>query len=768
MYRRNEVLEYHGSEPKGKLEISATKPLVTPRELAMAYFPGVAEISHIVTEKPNAVYDYTSKENLIAVITNGSHVIGLGNIGALAAKSIMEGKCLLFKRFANVNAIDIEIAAQDPQEFVNVVANLEPSFGGICLEGLRAPDCFYIEEELTKRVSIPVLQSDQYGAAIIACAGLKNALLLQNKAIEDLKIVITGTGGEGLATARLLLAMGARKEGIMVVDSTGVLYKGRLQNMNPHKEQFVTETNRRTLAEALNGSDCFIGCSVGGIVTKNMVANMNDRPIIFCLAGPAPEIVYSLAKEARPDAIIGTRQSEFPNEFNNVLCIPYVFRGALDTRCSRFDPKLLIAAAEELAAIAREGGLADALPGALREEHRFGPEYIIPKPFDPRLPTRISEAVARAAVDAGVARVCPDFPTYRSKLSHFFSRSNVVMQQFITRAQKETMRILFPEGETQTILRACQAIVDNRIAQPVLLGSPQKISDLIRRYNLDLLEKVEIVDPSDPPNFEIYCQEVYELRKRKGLTFPDARDYLKNLNCLAMAMLNHGDVDGVISGQTTHYPETIRPALRILGLQKGVRLAASMYLVILKDRVKAFADTTINISPDAEDLAEIAMVTADSVRRLGVTPRLALLSFSSFGSSNHPQAAKVASAAAIVKTRRPDLEADGEIQADVALNSDLIRELYPFCRLTREANTLIFPDLGSANIAYKLMERIGSATVVGPILLGLRKPVGVLQRSCSVESVVNNTAVVCVKAQGLFERDTEQEKEFSLTDISAE
>jgi malate dehydrogenase (oxaloacetate-decarboxylating)(NADP+) len=766
MYRRNEVLEYHSSEPKGKLEISPTKPLVTPRELAMAYFPGVAEISHIVTETPNAVYDYSSKENLIAVITNGSHVTGLGNIGALAAKSVMEGKSLLFKRFANVNAIDIEVSTQDPQEFVTVVANLEPSFGGICLEGVRAPDCFYIGEELSKRMSIPVFHDDQYGTAIIVCAALSNALLLQNKSIDNLRIVIAGVGAGGLATARLLLYLGAKKEAITMVDSTGVLYAGRRQNMNPYKEQFVVETNRRTLAEALNGSDCFIGCSVGGVVSKNMVMNMNDRAIVFSLAGPAPEIAYSVAKEARPDAIIGTRQSDFPNEFNSVLCFPYVFRGALDTRCSSFHPKIMLAAAEDLAAIAREGGPPQALQGALREELRFGPEYIIPKPFDPRLATRISEAVARAAVDSGVARVSPDFPKYHSKLSHFFSRSNVVMQQFITRAQKQTMRILFPEGETQVILRACQVIVDTRIAHPVLLGSPQKIRDLIRQYNLDLLEKVEIVDPSDPPNFETYCQEVYELRKRKGLTFPDTRDYLKNLNCLGMAMLNHGDVDGVISGQTTHYPETIRPALRILGLQKGVRLAASMYLVILKDRVKAFADTTINISPDAEDLAEIAIVTADSVRRLGVTPRLALLSFSSFGSSNHPQAAKVASAAAIVKRRRPDLEADGEIQADVALNSDLIRELYPFCRLTREANTLIFPDLGSANIAYKLMERIGSATVVGPILLGFRKPVGVLQRSCSVESVVNNTAVICVKAQGLFEGEAEQDKQFSLTDIS--
>jgi malate dehydrogenase (oxaloacetate-decarboxylating)(NADP+) len=765
MYRRNEVLEYHGSEPKGKLEISATKPLVTPRDLSMAYFPGVAEISHIVTENPDAVYDYSSKENLIAVVTNGSHVIGLGNIGALAAKSVMEGKSLLFKRFANINAIDIEINTQDPQEFVNVVANLEPTFGGISLEGIRAPDCFYIEEALTKRMSIPVFHDDQYGTAIVVCAALINALILQKKAIEDLRIVISGTGAGGLATARLLLALGARKEGMVLIDSTGLLYAGRRENMNPYKERFVVETDRRTLSEALNGSDCFIGCSVGGIVSKNMLLNMRDRPIIFSLASPDPEISYPLAKEVRPDAIVGTRQAEWPNEFNNVLCAPYVVRGALDTRCNTIHTKLLLAAVTELAAIAREGGPSDVVRGALRDDYQFGPEYIVPKPFDPRLAARISEAVAKAAVESRVARVGPDFPKYHARLSHFFGKASVVMQQFITQAQKKRMRIVFPEGETQTILRACQVIVDNRIARPVLLGSPQKIKNLLRQYNLDLLEKIEIIDPLDPPNFEIYCQEIYELRKRKGLTFPDTRDFLRNPNRLGMAMLRHGDVDGVISGQTTHYPETIRPALTILGPRSNVRLAASMYMVILKNKAKFFADTTININPNAEDLAEIAIVTADAVRRLGVIPRIALLSFSNFGSSNHPLAAMVANAADILKRRRPDLEADGEIQADVALDTEHIRELYPFCRLTREANTLVFPDLGSANIAYKLMERIGSATIVGPILLGLQKPVGVLQRSCSVESVVNNTAVVCVKAQGLFEQEAAPEKEFQLTDI---
>jgi len=764
MYRRKEVLEYHGSEPKGKIEISAAKPLITPRDLSMAYFPGVAEISHIVAEKPDAVYDYSSKENLIAVVTNGSRVIGLGNIGALAAKAVMEGKSLLFKRFANINAIDIEVNTQDPQEFVNVVANLEPTFGGISLEAIRSPDCFYIEQELARRMSIPVFHDDQYGTAVVVCAALINALILQKKAIEDLRIVISGAGASGLATARLLLALGARREEILMADSAGVLYEGRRENMNPYKEQFSVKTDRRTLAEALKGSDCFIGCSVGGVVSRNMLTDMRERPVIFSLAGPDPEISYSLAKEARPDAIVGTRHAEWPNEFTNVLCSPYVLRGALDTRCKAIHPGLLLAAAAELAAIAREGGPPDVVPGALRENYQFGPEYIIPKPFDTRLAERISEAVAKAAVESKVARVSLDFPKYRTRLGNFFGKSNTVMQQFITQAQKKVMRIAFPEGETQTILRACQAIVDNGIAQPVLLGSPQKIGNLIKQHNLDLLEKVEIIDPSDPPNLEIYCREIYELRKRKGLTFQDTRDFLRNLNCLGMAMLRHGDVDGVISGQTTHYPETIRPALTLIGLREGVRLATSMYMVILKNKAKFFADTTINITPDAEDIAEIAIVTADAVRRLGIIPRIALLSFSNFGSSKHPLAAMVARAADIVKQRRPDLEADGEIQADVALDADQIRELYPFCRLTREANTLIFPDLDSANIAYKLMGRIGSATIVGPILLGLRKPVGVLQRSCSVESVVNNTAVVCVKAQGLFEREAEPGKEFHPTD----
>jgi malate dehydrogenase (oxaloacetate-decarboxylating)(NADP+) len=755
MIRRHESLDYHSRERRGKIEIAVTKPLLTQRDLGCAYVPGATEPCYLIAEDPDRAYDYTAKQNLIAVITDGSSVPTLGNIGALAAKPMMEGRSALFKRFADIDVFDLELDTQDPDEFIRTVRLLEPTFGAISLEDIESPKCFFIEEELRKHAQIPILHENQHGVAAASAAALINALTLQDKSFEDIRLVICGASAPGIGCAKLFRKLGVPPEHMLVTDSRGVLYPGRDGEMDPYRARFARETEARTLADAMKGADVLVGCSVGGVVTAKMVASMANRPIIFALASPDPEIPYHEARAVRDDLIMVTRRSDCPNEITNMLASPFIFRGALDVRAATINDEMMLAAARALAELAREG-----LPSELAEANGtaatgFGMEYILPKPLDQRILFHVAPAVAQAAIETGVARRELHREDYVRRLQRIVSKDPEVVKFFIQRAQTSLKRIAFPEGHNEGILKACQLIVDERIARPVLLGSRQVLEERFRSFDLDLRNHVEIVDATESPDFERYCELVFQKRKRRGLTLPDVRELLRSNNAFAMAMLAAGDVDGVVTGQTMHYAEAIRPALQMIGLREGAKRAAGMYMVILRNTVKFFADTTVNLEPDEEEIAEIAIVCADSVRELGVEPRVALLSFSNFGSTRHHLSAKMAKAAEIVRSLRPDLEVDGEMQANVALNGQLLKDLYPFCHLTGEANVLIFPSLEAGNIAYKLMERFGGAEVIGPILMGMGKPVTVLERACSVHSIVYNTTITAVKAQGGFEREAQ-------------
>jgi len=753
MIRRNESLEYHSKERRGKIEIAVTKPVLTERDLMCAYVPGATEPCHLIAENPDLAYEYTARQNLVAVVTDGSGVLSLGDIGALAAKPMMEGKSVLFKRFADVDAFDLELETRDPEEFIWAVRLLEPTFGAICLEDIASPKCFSIEEALRRQLRIPVFHDKQHGAATVVAAALLNALEVQEKKAEEIRLVISGTGPSGIGCAHLLLELGVRAENLLMVDDRGVLHQDREGDMNPYEVRFLRETDARTLADALEGADVFVGCSVGGLVTKQMVSSMAERPIIFALASPDPEISYHEARSARSDLVMATRRSDCPNEISNTLAFPFILRGALDVRATSINNEMMLAAARALAELARE-----ALPKELAEAYgeqvlHFGMEHILPKPLDRRILFRVAPAVAQAAVETGVARSELDSDRHQERLRRILSPAQQIVRVFIQKAQASPQRIVYPEGNIEEILRACQIVVDEGVARPVLLGPRKDIEDQFRSLDLDLRGRVEIIDPMESPDFGRYCELVLEKRSRRGLTLPDVRNLLRGRNYFAMAMLVAGDVDGAVTGQTMNYADAIRPALQIVGLREGVGRAAGMYMVISKNAVKFFADTTVNLEPDVETIAEVAIVCADSVRELGVEPRIALLSFSNFGSVRHPLATKMARATEMVRSLRPDLEIDGEMQANVALDRDLLRDLYPFCHLKGEANVLIFPSLDSGNIAYKLMERFGGAEVIGPILMGLKKPVTVLQRACGVNSIVHNTTITAVKALGGFEKD---------------
>jgi len=753
MIRRQESLDYHARERRGKLEIAVTKPILTQRDLMCAYMPGVTEPCHLIAENADRAYEYTAKQNLIAVITDGSAVLTLGDIGPLAAKPMMEGKSVLFKRFADIDAFDLELDTRDPEEFIWAVRLLEPTFGAICLEDIVSPKCFFIEEALRQQMRIPVFHDKQHGAATVVAAALINALEVQGKRAEDIRLVIAGTGPSGIGCANLLLELGVCVENVVMIDDRGVLHQDREGDMNPYEARFARETEARTLADAMEGADVFVGCSVGGLVTQKMVASMADRPVIFALASPDPEISYDEARSVRGDLIMATRRTDCPNEISNTLAFPFILRGALDVCATTINGEMMLAAARALAELARED-----LPKELAEAYgeqvmHFGPEHILPKPLDQRILFRLPPAVAQAAAETGVARRQLDPNQHRERLHRILSPAQQIVRAFIQKAQASPRRIVFPEGDNERILRACQIAVDEGIARPVLLGSKQVIEDHFRILDLDLRSRVEIIDPAESPDFGRYCELVLQKRSRRGLTLPDARNLLRGRNYFAMAMLVAGDVDGAVTGQTMHYADAIRPALQIVGLREGVKRAAGMYMVISKNTVKFFADTTVNLEPDAKTVAEVAIVCADSVRELGVEPRIALLSFSNFGSVRHPLAEKMARATEMVRSLRPDLEIDGEMQANVALDGDLLRDLYPFSHLKGEANVLIFPNLDAGNIAYKLMERFGGAEVIGPILMGIQRPVTVLQRACSVNSIVHNTTITAVKALGGFEKD---------------
>lgn len=746
MIRKQEALEYHSGGRRGKIEITPTKPTRTQRDLALAYSPGVAAPCLEIYADPENVFNYTIRGNLVAVVTNGTAVLGLGNIGPMAAKPVMEGKAVLFKRFADIDVFDLEVGSSDPDEMVRVVQALEPTFGGINLEDIKAPDCFYIEEKLRESMNIPVFHDDQHGTAIITAAALLNALEVADKDISKVRVVYNGAGAAGIACAELFADLGVRRENMIMCDSAGVIYKGREQGMNPYKARLASDTSLRTLADAMKGTDVFIGVSVAGVVTRKMVASMNERPIIMAMANPDPEITYEDAKAAQSDVIMATGRSDYPNMVNNVLGFPFIFRGALDVRARRFNEEMKIAAVHALANLAKRDVPDSVMRAYGIDRLRFGPEYIIPKPFDPRVLTWVSPAVAQAAMDSGVARIEIDMDEYRHQLASRLGRSHEVMGGVIARAKKQTKRIVFPEGEEDKILRASQVLIDENIARPILLGRSDIIEARIKELDMEL-SGVSVVSPRAAPQFDRYVDELYKLRNRRGVTLSEARVLMADHNVFGSMMVNMGDADAMVAGLTQHYSSTIRPALQIIRTRPGTHKVAGVYMMIFKNDVKFFADTTVNIEPTAEDLAEIAIEAAEVARRFNVEPRVAMLSFSNFGSTHHPLTEKVRLATELVRKRAPALIVDGEMQADTAVVEEILTETYPFSTLKSPANVLVFPTLDAGNIAYKLMQRLGGAEAIGPILTRLRKPVHVLQRGAEVDEIINMAAIAAVEAQ---------------------
>ena len=747
MIRKQEALDYHSLGRRGKIEVNSTKPCQTQRDLSMAYTPGVAEPCLEIQANPDDAYLYTSKGNLVAVISNGTAVLGLGDIGALAGKPVMEGKGVLFKRFADIDVFDIELNSHNPDDIIKAVQMLEPTFGGINLEDIKAPECFYIEEQLKKTMNIPVFHDDQHGTAIISGAALVNALEIVGKKIDKVKVVFSGAGAAGIACAKLWERLGIRRDNMILVDTKGVVHKGRKDGMNPYKDYFAADTQARTLAEAMKGADIFCGVSAKGIVTKEMVRSMADNPIVFAMANPDPEITYDDAKSARDDVIMATGRSDYPNQVNNVLGFPFIFRGALDVRAKMINDEMKIAASHALATLAKTEVPDSVLRAYGGKKIEFGRDYIIPKPFDPRVLIWEATAVAKAAMETGVARMpIKDFEQYRDSLEARLGKSREIMRFFVHKAQTEPKRIVFPEGEEEKILRAAQQILDEGVAKPILLGSRTLIKQRAADLGLDLTG-AEIINPGKSPRFDEYITTFYAMRQRKGLTRIDAEHQMKTHNVFGMMMVEMDDADGLISGLTQHYPETVRPALQIIGKKDGARIIAGLYMMVFKNQTIFIADATVNIEPSSEDLAEIALLAAEKVKQMDMDPRVAMLSFSNFGGTKHPLAEKVRHATEIVKRRAPGLIVDGEMQADTAVSSEIISEVYPFTSLKGAANVLICPDLTSANIAYKLLAKLGGAVAIGPMLVGMRKPVYLLIPGCDVSDIVNITAMAVFESQ---------------------
>ncbi len=745
--RKEDVLEYHASAPAGKIAVIPTKPCATQRDLSLAYTPGVAIPCLEIQKQPNLAYKYTSKGNLVAVVTNGTAVLGLGNIGPLAGKPVMEGKAVLFKRFADIDVFDLELAANDPQDVIRACQMLEPTFGAINLEDIKAPDCFIVEEELRRTLRIPVFHDDQHGTAIIVGAGLINAVILVKKELSEVKAVFNGGGASALACAEHAVQLGMRRENILMCDKEGVIYEGRTVDMNPYKARFAVKTDKRTLLEAMTGADIFVGLSVANCVTPEMLLAMAERPIIFVLANPDPEIPYEVAVTTRPDAIVASGRSDYPNQVNNLLGFPFIFRGALDVRATTINEAMKLAATHSLAELAREE-----VPESVSRTYgldrlEFGPEYIIPKPFDPRVLLRESAAVAKAAMDSGVAQEPVDLLEYREQLERRLGKVQGVMRIMIHKAQQMPKRIVFTEGEESKILRAAQILIDEKIAMPILLGNESVIRQRLAELRMNIFDSITIVDPAKSPARAGYAEELYRLRQRKGVTRTEAEELILNYNYFGSMMVAMGQADALVGGLTLHYPETIRPALEVIPVREGLRKVSGLYLMITQQGIYFLADATVNIEPSAEDLAEIAICAAETAERFNVKPRVALLSFSNFGSTRHPLADKVRRAVELVKKRAPELVVDGEMQADTAVTPDIIARDYPFSTLKDGANVLIFPNLEAGNIAYKLLARLGGAEAVGPILMGLSKPVHVLQRGAEVNEIVNVAAIAVVDAQ---------------------
>ncbi len=745
---REEALAYHTGKRHGKTSVVPTKPCVTQRDLSMAYTPGVAEPCREIERDPSLIYEYTNKGNLVAVISNGTAVLGLGDIGAGAGKPVMEGKGVLFKRFADIDVFDIEVNSHDPDEVIRFCQLIEPTLGGINLEDIKAPECFYIEETLKKTMSIPVFHDDQHGTAIISGAAFLNALEVAGKRIDEVKVVFCGAGAAGIACAKLYLALGVKKENLTFVDTKGVIYKGRTEGMNPYKEEFARETDARTLADAMRGADAFIGVSGPNLVTSEMVVTMAQDPIVFAIANPDPEIPYDVAVAARRDVIMATGRSDYPNQVNNVLGFPFIFRGALDVAAREINEEMKMAAVRALADLAKEDVPDSVIRAYGGKPIRFGREYLIPKPFDYRVLLWEAPAVAEAAIASGVARKPYESKEeYVRQLEARLSRTRQVMQMVFARAKASRKRIVFAEGSHPKIVRAAKILVDEAVCKPVLLGEEAAIGALLDEYEVPR-DKVEVIEPSRHPKFDFYVGKFHELRWRRGVALEDAVKAMHDAVYFGNMMVREGDADGLISGLTMHYPDTIRPALQIHHTVSRVTHAAGVYLLLFEDRMIFVADTTVNLNPNAEELAEVAFLAGTVAKDyFDVEPRIAMLSYSNFGSNTDANTAKVRRAVEIAHQRWPELIVDGEMQADTAVEPSIAQETYRFSKILGDANVLVCPDLGAANIAYKLLWRLGKVEAIGPILAGVNAPVHVLQRGVEVTDIVNMAAICVLRAQ---------------------
>lgn len=748
--RKQQALEYHSKGRPGKIEVIPTKGTKTQRELSLAYSPGVAEPCKEIAENKENVYKYTAKGNLVAVISNGTAVLGLGDIGPEAGKPVMEGKGVLFKIFADIDVFDIEIDEKDPEKFVQIVKALQPTFGGINLEDIKSPECFYIEQELKKQLSIPVMHDDQHGTAIISAAALLNALEIQKKKIDRVRYVVNGAGAAAMACIQLYVGLGAKPENFILFDRKGAIHKGRT-DLDELKQRFAFAKGDISLDDAMKDADVFIGLSAGNTVTPSMVKSMAKNPIVFAMANPDPEISWEDATATRKDIIMATGRSDYPNQVNNVLGFPYIFRGALDVRATQINEAMKLAAVKALAELAKTP-VPDIVNLAYNEKNiSFGPSYIIPKPLDPRLLATVSPAVAKAAMESGVAKYpIKDWEAYAADLNKRLGLDNQVMRVIGNKARRDPKRIVFAEADNVKILKAAQIVFDEGIGYPILLGNEEKIRHIASINSIDL-DSLPILDPRSESTEEKrnqYSEIFFNKRNRKGFNVYEAKKIMRDRNYFGCMMVECGDADAMISGLTKNYPDTIRPALQIIGTEEGVNKIAGMYLMLTKKGPLFLADTTVNFNPTAEELAEITLLVAKEVKHFNMVPRIAMLSYSNFGSSNSPEAKLVSDARKIVKTKMPSLMVDGEMQANMAFNKELLKENYPFSELVdQDVNTLVFPNLASGNITYNILKELGAADAIGPVLLGLKKPVHVLQLGSSVQSIVNMALIAVIDAQ---------------------
>lgn len=764
--RKKDALDYHAHGRPGKIQVLPTKPTNSQRDLTLAYSPGVAEPCLKIAENTDDVYKYTAKGNLVAVISNGTAVLGLGDIGPEAGKPVMEGKGLLFKIFADIDVFDLELNTKNVDEFVNIVKALEPTFGGINLEDIKAPECFEIERRLKAEMNIPVMHDDQHGTAIISAAALLNACELQEKKLEEVKIVVNGAGAAAISCSRLYVSLGARRENIVMIDRSGVIRKDR-QKLDPLKAEFATERDLHTLEEAMEGADVFIGLSAADVLSAEALKTMAPNPIVFAMANPNPEIAYELAVATRGDIIMATGRSDYPNQVNNVLGFPYIFRGAMDVRATTINEEMKIAAVRAIAEMAKKPVPESVMLAYNIQNLRFGKDYIIPKPMDPRLITSVSPAVARAAMESGVAKsAITDWDAYTEELSRRLGGEDALLRTLSSRAKAAPKRVVFAEADNHKILKAIQIVKEDGIAEPILLGNRKKILDIINEYAIDL-EGVEIIDPLEASDMvEQYATYLYEKRQRKGMTLVKARSLMKDRNYFGAGMVQFGAADALISGLTKDYATTVRPALQVIGTEPGVDRVAGMYMMLTKKGPVFFGDTTVNKKPTSEELVNITTLLDHSVRKFNISPRIAILSYTNFGSTSGDVPETTREAVRILHERYPELVVDGEMQANFAISECLLKDNFPFSKLSgKPANTLVFPNLESGNIAYKLLQELGGAEAVGPILLGLNKPVHVLQIGSSVREIVNMVTIAVVDVQTKQEEAAAAKEKKDISDL---